>query len=178
MGSQDAVILPVFNRTRLGDDSTNPFSVEDASGGAYVPPDESFISTSDSITSGVLAPQDNLNTLYPVNESGQPIVPLSQEQPLANIMAETPSQTVPLATALANAAGTVAVSSAVKPGTPAYTALVQAGMTAAQIASAQTTASSPLVAAAPATQIVAGVSNTTLFIGAAIALMVLAGKKR
>jgi hypothetical protein len=55
---------------------------------------------------------------------------------------------------------------------------VQAGMTAAQIASAQTTASSPLVAAAPATQIVAGVSNTTLFIGAAIALMVLAGKKR
>jgi hypothetical protein len=179
MGSQDAVILPVFNRTRLGDDSTNPFAVEDASGGAYVPPDESFISTSDSITSGVLAPQDNLNTLYPLNESGQPIVPLSQEQPLANIMAETPSQTVPLATALANAAGGgIAVSSAVKPGTPAYTALVQAGMTAAQIASAQTTASSPLVAAAPATQIVAGVSNTTLFIGAAIALMVLAGKKR
>ena len=142
-----------------------------------MPPDESFISTSDSITSGVLAAQDNLNTLYPVNESGQPIVPLSQEQPLANIMAETPSQTVPLATALANAAGTVAVSSAVKPGTPAYTALVQAGMTAAQIASAQTTASSPSLRLPPH-QIVAGVSNTTLFIGAAIALMVLAGKKR
>jgi hypothetical protein len=172
MGAGRVAILPVFSAQRfLGDDGDDLSSFSPSFNDIEAGGSDSFESVPDLLTSGNLVSQSNLNTLYPLNASGQPQAPLSVEQPLANIEAETPSPTQSVQSAIA-AGATI-------PGTAAYQYLINAGLTAAQIAAGQTSAPVAATTTGTAAQIVPGVSNTTVLIGGLVVLMVLAsGKKK
>ena len=167
-GGEETLILPVFS-PRLGDDVSDQLAqdLSDAGyGGMDVPSD---LGTS-------LVPQSTLNTLYPINATGQ------LEGPLGNTAVFSTGPTIPLATALANASGggiAVAPGAATTPGTSAYQSLINAGLTAAQLANVASSGTSQVVAPVAAqSSILPGISNTSLLIAAVIGVIILSGKKR
>ena len=183
MGNGGVVLLPVFNRAHFmgqdeGDDLSNLFGVESASdqgsvlgtdwtGGSSVSA-PSGLTYGDLLTGNVLMPSSATGA---ETEYSQPSEIASEASLAASTGAYSPYN-LP--------ASAYAGSSTASSAQQALNAAIAAGASATQIAALQAqlkTAQAPV--AAVSSGIIPGVSNTLLFLGSAIVLIILAsGKKR